>query len=126
MSSNERHGSVKQEDDVLPPRLILYIILAALAFSGLLGVISYGIQRSREAALRPSGVFGEQNLGPIMERSNVHQEVFSNLGKGQVHAQTGRQSLDLLGWADEERRLVRVPIDVAMDIVASEAERGHP
>ena len=126
MSPNERHGGVKQEDDVLPPRLILYVILAALAFSALLGGISYGIQRSREATLRPSGRFDERDLGPIMERSNVREELFSNRGVGQARVLAGRQWLALFRWADEERRTVHVPIDVAMEIVASEAGGEHP
>ncbi|TKD09501.1 hypothetical protein [Polyangium fumosum] len=115
----KRHGFVKQEEDVLPPRLILYAVLGSIAFAFVLSGISYGIQRSREAALRPSGVYPEMKLGPIEERSNVHEELFSNLGQGQVLERKQRQSLQQFEWLGEDHRKVRVPVDVAMDLVVS-------
>jgi hypothetical protein len=114
----ERHGSVKQEEDVLPPRLITYALAGSIAFALALTGVSYGIQRSREAGLRPSGVYPEAALGPIQERSNVHEELFSNLGRGQIVHLTKRQSLERFEWVGEDRTKVRVPIDVAMDLVA--------
>ncbi|HVK63828.1 MAG TPA: hypothetical protein VM694_05125 [Polyangium sp.] len=119
----KRHGSVKQEEDVLPPRLILYAVLGSITFSLVLSGISYGIQRSREATLRPSGVYPEMHLGPIEERSNVQEVLFSNLGQGQILELTQRQSLQPFEWMGEDRQKVRVPIDVAMDLVASGAGR---
>jgi len=116
-----RHGFVKQEDDVLPPRLITYAVLGSVAFALVLTGISYGIQRSREATLRPSGVYPEANLGPIKERSNVHEELFSNLGRGQIVHLTKRQELERFDWVGEDHTKVRVPIDVAMDLVADGA-----
>lgn len=116
MSMPEPHGTVKQEEDVLPPRLILYVILAVIAFSLLLVGVSYAILRGREHALRPSGSFPEQSLGPIMERSNVHEELYGNVGRGQVEVRAGRESLEHFDWVDREQRIVRVPIDVAMEL----------
>ncbi|MDC0747559.1 hypothetical protein [Polyangium mundeleinium] len=115
----KRHGFVKQEEDVLPPRLILYAVLGSIAFALVLSGVSYGIQRSREAVLRPSGVYPEEKLGPIKERSNVHEELFSNLGQGQILERTQRQSLQQFEWVGEDRKKVKVPVDVAMDLVAS-------
>ncbi|MDI1446925.1 hypothetical protein [Polyangium sp. 6x1] len=116
-----RHGFVKQEEDVLPPRLIMYAILGSIAFAFVLSEVSYVIQRSREAVLRPSGIYPEEKLGPIEERSNVPEELFSNFGKGQILNDTKRQSLQQFEWVGEDRRRVRVPVDVAMDLVVSGA-----
>ncbi|MDI3287980.1 hypothetical protein [Polyangium sp. 15x6] len=119
----KRHGIVRQEEDVLPPRLIMYAVLGSIAFALVLTGVSYGIQRYREAELRPSGVYPEEHLGPIQERSNVHEELFSNLGRGQIVHLTKRQSIERFEWVGEDRSKVRVPIDVAMDLVVSGAGR---
>jgi len=116
MRDTTNNESVKQEEDTLPPRLILYVVLAMVAFSLLLVCISYGILRSRERALRPSAKFPEQTLGPIVERSNVYEELFGNRGRGQVDVRAGRQSLERFEWVDEQRRIVRVPIDSAIEL----------
>lgn len=119
----KRHGIVRQEEDVLPPRLIMYALLGSIGFALVLTGVSYGIQRSREAVLRPSGVYPEMKLGPIKERSNVREELFSNLGQGQLVELTRRQSIERFEYVGEDRDKVRVPIDVAMDLVVSGAGR---
>ena len=116
MSITPTHATVQQEEDVLPPRLIVYVILGVIAFSLLLVGIAYGILRSREHALRPSGKFPELSLGPIVERSNVYEELFGNMGQGQLFVQLGRQSLERFQWADREKRIVRVPIGTAIEL----------
>lgn len=116
MSTMHTHTSVKQEEDVLPPRLIVYVILGVIAFSLLLVGIAYAILRSREHALRPSGAFPELSLGPIVERSNVYEELFGNTGQGQLFVQLGRQSLERFQWEDREKRIVRVPIGTAIEL----------
>jgi hypothetical protein len=120
MKNAPSHHRPRQEHDTLPPRAILYAVLGAVGFSLVLAFVSFGIQRARERDLRPSGFFPERDLGPIMERSNVHEELYSQLGRGQVLTQQGRQSLARFDWADADRKIVRVPIDVAMDLVAEE------
>jgi len=105
-----------QEEDVLPPRLLLYVILGVIAFSLLLVGIAYAILRNREHALRPSMQFPEESLGPIMERSNVYENLFGNEGDGQSLVRAGRESLDRLEWVDREKRIVRVPIGTAIEL----------
>jgi hypothetical protein len=116
MSTANTHTGVQQEEDVLPPRLIVYVILGVIAFSLLLVGVAYGILRSRERALRPSGRFPEMSLGPIVERSNVYEGLFGNEGQGQFMVQTGRQSLERFDWVDREKRIVRVPIGTAIEL----------
>jgi len=120
MNQHESHPAVKTEEDVLPPRLLVYVLLAVLGFSAVLAGISYAIQRSREKALRPSGLFPEMDLGPIRVRSNVEETLFTGLGAGQVLMIQGRQRLERFDWIGDDKRRVKVPIDVAMDLVAAE------
>lgn len=116
MRSTNTHSSVRQEEDVLPPRLILYVVLGVVAFSLLLVGIAYGILRNSERILRPSGRFPEQSLGPIVERSNVYEELYGNAGDGQMLVRSGRQTLDQFEWVDRDKRIVRVPIGTAIEL----------
>ncbi|UQA54574.1 hypothetical protein [Polyangium aurulentum] len=120
MKPPEENATVHQEEDTLPPRLIVYTLLATVGFAFALGLVSWRIQVAREGRLRASRNFPERYLGPIQERSNVHEELFTNRGGGQVLMHAQRQQLGQFAWVDPERRIVRVPIDVAMDLVASE------
>jgi hypothetical protein len=123
MKTRKHNPLVRQEEDRLPPRRIVHAILATLGFALVLGFVSWRIQRSREDALRPAKNFPEQFLGPIQERSNVHEELFSSRGRGQVLMRAQRQELGRFAWVDPERRIVRVPIDVAMDLVVREGAK---
>jgi hypothetical protein len=123
MKEPEPKPNMRQEEDRLPPRLLLYVILAIIAFSLALGLISSLLQGYREHALRPSGNFSEKNLGPIHERAQVHEELFTNLGDGQMLLSAQRTKLGKFVWVDGEHKVVRVPIDVAMDIVVNEGAR---
>jgi hypothetical protein len=123
MSLPKHHATVRQEEDLLPPRLLLYVILTVVAMTLALVWISWEIQRSREADLRPSGRWPERSLGPIMERSNVHEELYSQLGQGQLLQSEQRERLGHFAWVDRDKRVVSVPIDVAMDMVVSEGGR---
>jgi hypothetical protein len=116
MSRTNTHTSVRQEEDVLPPRLILYAVLGTVAFSLLLVGIAYGILKQSERALRPSGRFPERALGPIVERSNVYEELYGEAGDGQILLRSGKQSLERFDWADREQRVVRVPIGTAIQL----------
>ena len=113
----------RQEADILPPRLILFAILGAVGLSVVLVVVAFGVQRASERELRPDGKWPERELGPVMERSNVHEELFSRRGRGQILVLRDKQLLSKFAWVDEQRGIVRVPIDVAMDLVAGEAGR---
>lgn len=108
--------SVHQEEDILPPRLLLYVILGVIGFSLFLVGVAYGILRSSEDTLRPSGRFSEVWLGPIVERSNVYEELYGNAGEGQLRVREGRAALGRFEWADRERRTVRVPIETAIEL----------
>lgn len=109
-------SSVHQEEDVLPPRLLVYIILGVIFISLVLVALAFGILRSSERALRPDGQFTEQSLGPIVERSNVYEDLFGQAGNGQMMAREQRRALSEYTWLDREKRIVGVPIAVAVDL----------
>jgi hypothetical protein len=116
MSNTHTHATVQQEEDLLPPRIILFVILGVITFSLLLVGVAYAILQSRERELRPSGEFSELSLGPIVQRSNVYEELFGNAGQGQLTVQSDRQSLERFQWADRKKRTVRVPIGAAIEM----------
>jgi len=126
MEHEHDHPRPQQEEDTLPPRLILYAILGSLAFSLVLGVASWSLQKTREHDLRPSDDYPEARLGPIMERSNVHEELYSQLGRGQVFEKTGRQALHSFQWVDDQKKVIRVPIDMAIDLYVEQANKPSP
>lgn len=109
-------SSVHQEEDVLPPRLLVYVILGVIFISLVLVAVALGILRSSERALRPDGQFTEKSLGPIVERSNVYEDLFGQAGNGQVLAREQRRALSEYIWLDREKRIVRVPIAIAVDL----------
>lgn len=123
MSTGQTTSTVHQEDDILPPRLLVYVILGVLVISFVLVAVAFAILRSSERYLRPSGQFSETSLGPIIERSNVYEDLFGQAGDGQILARVSRQTLHEYAWVDKEKRIVRIPIDIAVDLyVNSEAQ----
>jgi hypothetical protein len=46
----------------------------------------------------------------------VYEELFGNVGPGQVGVREGRQALERFEWIDRDRRVVRVPIDTAIEL----------
>lgn len=116
MTNPKSASSVRQEEDVLPPRLLVYVIMGLIVFTLVLVAIAFGILRSCEKSLRPDGIFSEMSLGPIVERSNVYEDLFGQVGNGQVLIRAQRRALTHYGWLDQEKRFVQVPIDVAIDL----------
>lgn len=116
MNTPNSTPSVRQEEDILPPRLIVYVIFATVGFALLIVVIATGIWRFDIHQLRPSGQFSEMWLGPIVERSNVYEELYGAAGPGQMQVQEARASLEKFVWVDRDKGIVRVPIDKAIQM----------
>jgi len=116
MAIRQSVSSVHQEADILPPRLLVYVILGVLVISLVLVAVAFGILRFSEQALRPDGQFSEMSLGPIIERSNVYEDLFGQAGEGQILTRVNRQTLDGYAWINKEKRIVRVPIEIAVDL----------
>ncbi|HRI66296.1 MAG TPA: hypothetical protein PK156_18740 [Polyangium sp.] len=119
MTNEPTNPSVRQEEDVLPPRLLLYVMVGMIAFSLAIAGVAYVILRSQERALRPSGEFSEMWLGPIIERSNVYEDLYGNAGPGQLQNRNDQAELEQVEWANREQRIVRVPIEMAIELYVS-------
>ena len=118
MTYRVRNPELVQEDDVVPPWKVLLAALLVLSISAVLVVWAVSASRAHEAALRPSGGFPEQHLGPRHMVARVRQDLFGEQ-RGKSFNAERRAELESWGWVDPGRGLVRVPIDVAIDLVAS-------
>jgi hypothetical protein len=115
MSYRDRHPDVLQEEDRIPAGPVLRAIAVVVIVSAILLVWTAQTVAASYADLRPSGRFPELALGPRRPVARVRQDLFS---EGYTEGRAARRALDTFGWADRERRLVRVPIDVAVDLAA--------
>ena len=91
---------------VLLPLLVVLAVIASALFGA----------SSRKRLAR--GV--EEPPEPGGEVSNVHTELFRRPLAGELLKERQRQALGRYGWVDQQRGVVRVPIDVAIELVAKE------
>jgi hypothetical protein len=124
MNEDPRRPDMPQEEDEIPWRRVLIGFGVMLAVMAVMTAVAFGILEAREETLRPGGRFPEQALLPRTLKSEVHQDLFSaGRGFGQQLNDQKRRALSTYGWVDRERRIIRVPIDQAMDIVVEENRR---
>jgi hypothetical protein len=121
MNTDPINSNVRQEEDVLPPRLLMHSMMGMIGFSLVILGVAYGILRSSERALRPSGEFSEMWLGPIVERSNVDEDLYGNAGAGQLLQRDDRAALERFEWVNREQRIVRMPIEMAIELYVNSA-----
>jgi hypothetical protein len=115
-----RNPTVRLEEDVLPARTIAMVAIVLLLICAFLGGWAWLILREREQTLRPGRVFPERELGPPREVEGVQQVIFDYGPFGLRLAAERRRFLETWGWVDEERGLVRIPVERAMELLAEE------
>jgi hypothetical protein len=110
----------RQEEERID-RTWLYITLAILApFLFVLAMAAkgwFGVS-SREAAAQGVPTLPE----PAAEVSDVHAELFERPLAGELLKERQKQTLEQYGWVDRQRGVVRIPIDVAIELVAKDAK----
>jgi hypothetical protein len=118
MTYRVRNPELFQEDDRVSAWRVLFAIGVTLAVSAIMVVWAVSANAAHEAALRPSGAFPERWLGPRHMVSGVREDLF---GEQRGVSFLGEQRALLAGYGvvDPERRIVRVPIDLAIDLVVS-------
>lgn len=121
-----RHEDVRTEEDVLPGRTVTIVLVATIAFSVLLSLASYGIQREREAALRPSGEFPEAKARPPRELPGVERYLFETVERAPAPNRIQREALEAWSWQDPTRRTVNLPIGHAMRLVVEQGGATTP
>ncbi|HEX9297449.1 MAG TPA: hypothetical protein VF881_16520 [Polyangiaceae bacterium] len=114
------NAELHQEQDRLPWQGILLVAALVLLVGVLLVVWAwYSLQR-REDALRPTRAFPERELGPRRPIHNQLEDVFGEVGRGQLMNERKRDELSRFQWIDRQQRIVAIPIDEAMTLVIEE------
>jgi hypothetical protein len=112
---------VFQEPDQVPRGLLLRIAVGTLAVGLSLCVIAYLLLRAREHTLEPSFQFPRGSLPAPHAVAGVRQEPFDIPAPRLSVLQEQSRELQRYGWVDHARGLIRVPIDVGMQLVLDDA-----
>ena len=116
MTYRERNPELHQEDDLVERRRVLLATLVTLVISALMVTWAVSANAAHEAAFRPSGAFPERWLGSRHMVVGVREDLFGEQRGASLDAEA-RAELDGYGWVDRERRVVRIPIAEAMELV---------
>jgi hypothetical protein len=104
-----------QEADQIRARLPLGITAWVLVFGALLCVVAVLVLLARSHTLeRAPSVASVQRPEP--EVHNIRTELFRSGGAADRLKADQRRALQHYGWVDRQRGIVRIPIDVAMDL----------
>jgi hypothetical protein len=118
MTYRVRHPELHQEDDIVSAGRIALAMLAMVAISAVLVVASVAATNARMDRHRPSGAFPERWLGPRHPVAGVREDIFEEHGGASLGG-LSRATLDRYGWVDRDRRVVRIPIERAIDLVVA-------
>jgi len=121
-------GDVFQQPDEVPRGLLLRIAVGTLAVGLSLCVIAYLLLRLREYTLRPSMQFPEAALPAPRRVGPVRQELFTIAAPRPTLLEEQTRELEGYGWVDRAHGVVRVPIEVGMELLLGETHggRSHP
>jgi hypothetical protein len=123
MNEPPRRPDVRQAEDIIPWGRVFVGALVALAISAVLIFVAWREVNTKEAALRPSGIFPEAHIGPRRSVAEVQADLFDEKAFGQALNAKKHRELSTFGWVDRERRRIRIPIDQAMGLVVEENHR---
>lgn len=117
-----RHAEVRQEEDEIPWGRVGFAFVAMVVIGGVLTIWAWAALEAHQAALRPSGVFPERDLGPRHEVGMVQQELFDHARIGQDLVDAQREQLTRFGVVDRAGGVVSIPIDAAIDLLVKEGK----
>ncbi|HVV17265.1 MAG TPA: hypothetical protein VHH90_08690 [Polyangia bacterium] len=122
------HEDVFQEPDQVPRGLLLRIAVGTLAVGLSLCIVAYLLLRAREHTLGGSLALSGRALPPPHRVAEVRQELFTITAPKPTVLEEQRRAVETYGWVNRARGVVRVPIEVGMDLVLGEgrAGKGHP
>jgi len=120
----EQPNDAEYVEDVVPSRIILRVATGTVLFSVLLCVIAFLLLREREARRRPSMFFSERQLGAPHDVSDLRQDLFDLKTPAATLKERQARELESFSWADQEQRLVKIPIERAIDLVVADAAKG--
>jgi len=120
----ERHPEVTYMDDIVPRVLVLRVLMWTIIISFVLCTIAYLLLVAHERAYRPGRKFPERNLPAPHMVANVRQSPFDPPTPGSTIDDDERVLLHSYGWVDKDKRLVRIPIDRAVELILAGARPG--
>jgi hypothetical protein len=118
------HEEIFQEPDRVPRGLLLRVAGGTVAVGLSLCVIAYLLLRAREATLRPA-LLSATRLPAPHRVAGVRQEVFTITAPEPTPLEEQSRELERYGWVDRTRGLVRVPIEVGMELLLREGSKGR-
>ena len=122
-SPDEEHPAVTYMDDAVPRALVLRILVATFVIGGALCAFAYFLLVVNERALRPGRAFPERDLPAPREIANVRQEPFSPATPSSTLVDDERVLLRSYGWVDPKKRIVRIPVERAAELLLEQARQ---
>ncbi len=114
----------RYEEDLIPRGKVFGLLALAVLFGGGLCVGAWGIAKGTQESIRPLGRFPEGQLQTTGKVAEVHEAIFTLTAEGLFLQATQRGLLERWEWVDQQKQIVRVPIDEAMRLVAEHEESG--
>jgi hypothetical protein len=115
----EAHApQVTHEAERIARVTITLTALWVLLFSAALGVIAVVVFNTRSRFDAPAE--GRALPRPRAEVANVRTDLFGAVGEGEARKAAQRRRLSQFEWVDEQHGVIRVPIDVAMELELAE------
>jgi hypothetical protein len=108
-----------QENEQLGRAAPLAVMLGVLVFSSLLCLVAY-LAFSLRARTHTHAATSAVVVRPEPEVSRVRMQLLKQPGAGQQLQAQQRRALQGYGWVDQKRGIVRIPIDVALDLELKE------
>jgi hypothetical protein len=93
----------------------LGVMISVLVFSTLLCIVA-SLVLSARSRTRTHATASVAAVRPEPEVSGVRMQLLKQPGAGQQLKAQQQNALRSYGWVDKERGIVRIPIDVAMDL----------
>lgn len=113
---------VREAPEGVSALVVAAALLVTIVGGGLLSGGAVLFLRVREGQLRPSGVFSEQALPAPHRVADVLEEPFDvALPRPDLREQQ-RRALHEFAWIDRSQGVVRIPIDLAIDVVAGKIQ----
>lgn len=111
-----------QENEQIGVGLTLSVTIWVIVFGCILSVVAGLVLAARSRSLEHAPA-ASAPARPEAEVSNVRAELFSYPGAAERLKADQLHALKGYGWVDRDRGMVRIPIDVAMDLESKEPKR---
>ena len=122
MASPAEAQPLSHEAERLPRKPVVLTTIWVLIFAAVLSVVAVLLFHARTGTIAPAAA-PPAPAQTVREVSNVRTDLFRREGVGQELKQRQLRAIEQYGWVDRSRGLVRIPIDVAIDLEAAEPRR---